>query len=181
MSKTTINKKPAFLKAYIATASLTEAAKACKIDRTLHYQWLENDPEYARAFEQARKQAGQTLEDDAVHWARVGVFEPLVYQGSFCYAQREVKLHTLPDGREVRDEQLPANPEDLAAMEIVSTRTVTEAYGPPLGIFRRSEGLMSRLLKAFMPDRYGDRTELTGPGGGPVESALTVTFVKPKE
>lgn len=176
--KRSVNKKPAFLRAFIASASLTAAAEAVGIDRSIHYDWLAKDAEYAKAFEQARIEAGQTLEDDAVHWARIGVFEPLVYQGRFQFAERERTLCTLPDGREVFEEELPA---DLAGVEIVSRRGIKEQFGPPLGIFRRSEGLMARLLKAFIPDRYGDKTEVTGANGGAIEQALTVTFVRPKE
>lgn len=173
-----IDKKPAFLAAFRVLANVREAAKAAKIDRSLHYDWLDSDPEYAAAFARARREAGQELKDDAVEWARKGIFEPLVYQGQFQFAQREVKLHTLPDGREVRDEQLP---DDRAGVEIVSTRTITEPYGPPLGIYRRSESLLARLLKAFIPEEFGDKTEITGPGGGAIESALTVTFVRPED
>lgn len=171
-----ISKKRAFLKAFVECADLTRAAEACRIDRSNHYDWLKEDPEYAAAFAEAKEQAGQTLEDDAVHWARVGIFEPLIYQGQFCYAEREIRIHTLPDGREVRDEELPA---DREGIEIVSTRTIHEKYGPPLGVYRRSEGLHARLLKAFMPERYGDRgaIELTGAKGGPIATEIAIRFV----
>src|SRR5581483_12230405 len=88
-------------------------------------------------------------------------------QGEFQYEWIERTKCTLPDGREVFEEELP---EDLAGVEIVSRRTVRER-GRQLGIFRRSEGLMGRLLKAFMPERYAERgaVELTGKGGGPIE------------
>jgi hypothetical protein len=179
-----INKKPAFLKAFIACGSLTEAAKAVKIDRSAHYDWLKSDPEYAAAFSQACTEAGQTLEDIAVEWATRGIFEPLVYQGQFCYAMRNRVLCLLPDGREVYEDDLTGgNPQaDLSGFEIQSRRTVTEPFGPPLGIWRRSEGLMGRLLKAFMPARYADRgaVEVTGKDGGPVESTLQIVFVRPK-
>lgn len=158
VQKRTIDKRPAFLKAFVASASLTEAAKAVGIDRSVHYDWLK-EPAYAEAFAAAREQAAQTLEDDAVHWARTGIFEPLVYQGQFQYAQRPIlDDHGNPTGK-------------------------TESYGPPLGIFRRSEGLMGRLLKAFMPARYAERgsMELSGKDGQPIETAITVNFVRPTE
>lgn len=146
----TIDKKPAFLAAFVACASLTEAAKACGIDRSNHYDWLREDKAYAEAFAAARQQAGDTLKDDAVEWVRRGIFEPLVYQGQFQFAQRPV---------------LDAEGKPTGA---------TENYGSPLGIYRRSEGLMHRLLRAFLPDEFGDRSalELTGKDGGPVEVSL---------
>jgi hypothetical protein len=160
----TIDKRGPFLAAYVATASLTAAAEAVGVDRTMHYRWMK-DAEYAEAFDVARQQAGDTLEDDAVHWARIGVYEPLVYQGRFQFAQRPV---------------LGENGEPK--LNFITGEPITEDYGPPLGVHRRSEGLMARLLKAFMPARYADRgaVELTGANGGPIENSLTVTFIKPK-
>lgn len=175
----TLDKKPAFLKAYIACADLTRAAAAVKIDRSEHYRWLKTDKKYAAAFAAARDEAGQTLEDDAVHWARVGTFEQYVYQGRPQFAQRDRIKCKLPDGREVYRDDFTL--EELAAMEVQSERTVTEDDPRrPLGQFRRSEGLMGRLLRAFMPSRYAERTELTGKDGGAIDTALTITFVKPK-
>jgi hypothetical protein len=179
-----IDKKPAFLKAFIACASLTEAAKAVRIDRSMHYDWLRTDPDYAARFEQARIEAAQTLEDDAVEWARKGIREPLVYQGQFCYEQRKRTICTLPDGRDVYEDELTGgDPKaDLSGFDIQSRRTVIESFGPPLVIHRRSEGLLGRLLKAFMPARYADRgaVEVTGKEGGPIESTLQIVFVRPK-
>lgn len=172
----TIDKRPAFLAAYVETASLTAAAAAVGVDRAMHYRWME-DPEYGALYAIAREQAGETLEDDAVHWARVGIFEPLTFQGQFQYADyREHVLCTLADGREVLEAKVSEG------VEVVSTRKVKVGIGRPLGVFRRSEGLMARLLKAFMPSRYADRgaVELTGKDGGPIENSITVTFVKPE-
>jgi hypothetical protein len=164
----TLDKKPAFLKAYIACADLTRAAAAVKIDRGQHYEWLKSDAKYAALFEAAKEQAAQTLEDDAVHWARVGTFEQYTYQGRPQFAQRERVKCRLPDGREVYKDEFRL--EELAAMEIQSERTVTEDDPRrPLGQFRRSEGLMGRLLSAFMPKRYAARTEITGKDGAPLE------------
>jgi hypothetical protein len=149
-----IDKKPAFLAAFVEAASVTVAAEAVGIDRSLHYQWLDSDPEYVKAFEQARRRAAQEIEDDAIQWARRGAFEPIVYQGAFSYPQKW-------------DESLE--------------KWIDDKTQPPLGVYRRSEGLMLRVLKAFNPERYGDKTEVTGANGAPIEASLTVTFVKPKE
>lgn len=166
-----LRKKPAFLKAFVACADLTRAAAACRIDRSEHYRWLKTDKKYAAAFEAAREHAGQTLEDDAVHWARVGVFEQYVYQGRPQFAQIDRIKCRLPDGREIYRDEFTL--EELAGMEVQSERTVTEDDPRrPLGAFRRSEGLMGRLLKAFMPARYAERAEITGKDGGPIEVGI---------
>lgn len=176
-----LNKQRPFLKAFIACASLTEAARAVKIDRSLHYQWLRDDPDYKARFEDAKIEAAQTLEDHAVEWAKRGIFRQYVWQGRPMFAQRERVKWTLPDGREVYADEWTT--EELAEMECREKRTVIEDDpARPLGEFVKSEGLMARLLRAFMPDRYGERSavELTGKAGGPIENELTITFVRPK-
>lgn len=171
MAKRTVDKKTAFLKAYVLCADLTRAAAAVKMDRSNHYDWLKSDPEYPARYEQARREAGDTLEGSAARWALVGVFRQYTFQGRPQFAQREMKVHTLPDGREIRDDQLPEDKETRDALAIRSTRTIQEDDpAKPLGEFVRSEGLHARLLKAFKPAEYGDKisAELTGPKGGPI-------------
>lgn len=74
-------KKAAFLTAYVQTATISHAAKAAGIDRTTHYRWLENDAEYAKAFDAAHSDAVERLEAEAVRRAADGVDEPVFYKG----------------------------------------------------------------------------------------------------
>lgn len=83
-----MDKKPAFLAAYRLTASLTEAAKAVPQDRTQHYNWLQRDAKYAAAFELAKREAADSLEDEAVRRAREGVLEAVYFQGVPVGARR---------------------------------------------------------------------------------------------
>jgi hypothetical protein len=117
-------KARAFLAAYRETASITKAAAAAKIDRTMHYRWLLN-ASYKKAFEAAQEEAAQTLEDEAIRRATEGTLEPVFYQGDKCGAVR-----------------------------------------------RYSDGLMQFLLRGFRPQKYAARTEISGPGGGPLEVSL---------
>ncbi len=78
----------AFLAAYRQTASITKAAAAAKIDRTMHYRWFRASPQYREAFERASDEAAQLLEDEAVRRATEGVLEPVFYQGIKCGAVR---------------------------------------------------------------------------------------------
>jgi hypothetical protein len=71
----------AFLAAYAETCSVTRAAKAAKIDRSTHYAWLTSDEEYRNAFAEAREQAADTLEDEAVRRAHEGVQRPVTVAG----------------------------------------------------------------------------------------------------
>ena len=44
------------------------ACAAAGVDRTTHYWWMKNDPEYRKSFEEAREEACGLLEDEAVHY-----------------------------------------------------------------------------------------------------------------
>ncbi len=83
-----VAKANAFLAAFRTTASIAKAAKAAKIERSLHYRWLKN-PKYAAAFERAKEQAAQVLEDEAVRRAVEGTLKPVFYKGFQCGKIRE--------------------------------------------------------------------------------------------
>jgi len=70
-----------FLAAYAECGSVTAAAKAAGIDRTLHHRHLKSDVEYCRAFEALQEQVGQELEDLAVERVRNGVKRQLFWRG----------------------------------------------------------------------------------------------------
>lgn len=66
-------KQRAFLSVYAESCNVVLAARAAKIARALHYYWLDTDPDYARAFEQAKRQAVDILEAAAMRRAVSGV------------------------------------------------------------------------------------------------------------
>lgn len=80
-------KARAFLAAFRLTGSITEAALAAEIDRTMHYRWLKSSG-YKQAFEKAQLEAGDMLEDIAVRRVREGTLDPIVYQGEIVGARR---------------------------------------------------------------------------------------------
>jgi hypothetical protein len=61
--------------------SVTRAAKAAKINKSLHYAKLKASPEYAIAFQEALQMGCDALSDVAVTRATDGWEEPIVYQG----------------------------------------------------------------------------------------------------
>jgi hypothetical protein len=79
-----IPKQAPFLAAFCTCARIDKAAKAAKIDRSLHYRWLKEDADYPAAFRVASDHAAQTLEDEATRRANEGVLEPKFYQGEKC-------------------------------------------------------------------------------------------------
>lgn len=73
-------KRDAFLTAFAETGTLTHAARAADTDRSSHYYWMANDPEYPALFVTAGQRANDSLEREARRRAVEGIDKP-VYQG----------------------------------------------------------------------------------------------------
>ena len=67
----------AFLAAYAKTGVIQDAADCAKCNRTMHYRWMKQDPEYPGLFEAADKMAVDTLVSEARRRAVQGVREPV--------------------------------------------------------------------------------------------------------
>jgi hypothetical protein len=78
------HKKRAFLVAYSECGNISQAAKLAGIDRTNHYQWLDNDPDYPELFKAADEAAGDKLEQEARRRAVEGTNKPIFYKGEVC-------------------------------------------------------------------------------------------------
>lgn len=74
-------KQRKFLAVYAETANVVRSARAAKIHRSLHYLWLDKDPEYARAFKEAEKQAIDIVESAIVRRAIEGTRRMILYKG----------------------------------------------------------------------------------------------------
>ena len=70
-----------FLAAYRKCGNVTIAAKAAEIDRTTHYDWMKNDPEYVDLFRSAHEEAIDLLEFEAMRRASKGVVRPIMFGG----------------------------------------------------------------------------------------------------
>jgi len=54
--------------------------------------------------------------------------------------------------------------------------------GSKCGAVRRFDGgLMQFLLRGMMPERYGSKTEISGPAGEPIQAKIEVVFVRPQD
>lgn len=73
-------KKRALLAAYAECGNVSQAARIAECDRTMHYDWMRDDADYAVAFAHAEGEAGDALERKARELAIDGWNEP-VYQG----------------------------------------------------------------------------------------------------
>lgn len=141
----------AFLAAYAASCSITKAAEAAGISRRAHYRLLENSPQYSKAFEAAREEMGDRLVALAVERVCIGVKRLKIYHDAPVYVPRDVSL-----------------PFDETSNPMV-----------PHYEYEVSEGLHVHLLKALKPELFRDRVsaELTGKGGGPIDTKLEIVFV----
>lgn len=74
-------KQVLFLAAFAEVGTITHAALAAGVDRQTHYNWLEADEAYAKAFVDAEGMAADTLEHEARRRACDGVDEPVFYEG----------------------------------------------------------------------------------------------------
>jgi hypothetical protein len=72
---------PAFLSALRETGVVRDACEAARVDRTVPYALRKADPVFASAWDEALQDAADLLEREAVRRARVGIREPVIYQG----------------------------------------------------------------------------------------------------
>jgi hypothetical protein len=150
-------KARAFLAAFRVTASITRAAEAAGIERDLHYRWLKDSKGYAAAFERAREEAGQTLEDEAVRRAHQGIFTPNIWKGQFAYAESDY----IPDP-------------ETSSKKLKLYKLKEDAK--PLGVVNYSDQLLMFILKGLKPDKYRERGLFEGKRGEPLAIAGTLAI-----
>ena len=72
--------KKVFLEMFPSLFTISSTCKAVQMSRRNFYNWLQDDPEFARDFEDAKKMVIETLEQEVRRRAVEGVEKP-VYQG----------------------------------------------------------------------------------------------------
>lgn len=78
--ETTAARQARFLKAYATAGTILGASALARVGRRTHYDWLERDEAYQTVFAEAREDAADHLEQEAIRRAHDGVRKP-VYQG----------------------------------------------------------------------------------------------------
>ena len=71
-------KKRAMLAALSELGNVVAASKAANVPGRTHYQWIDDDPEYAAEVPKAFERAGQVLEAEARRRAVEGVSKPII-------------------------------------------------------------------------------------------------------
>src|SRR4051794_3702196 len=70
-----------FLQAFAKSGNITLSCLAAGVSRSAHYMWFSHDSQYRVAFEKARQQAGEML-DELVHDLATGAYmRPIVSSG----------------------------------------------------------------------------------------------------
>ena len=81
-------RKKAFLTAFARLGFIGAAARAAKVSRTIHYEWL-RDPEYRKEFDEAQEVYIEGMESEADRRAVQGTDRPVFHKGEQCGAVKE--------------------------------------------------------------------------------------------
>ena len=76
-----VKAKNAFLNALVEVGTIKDAAAKADISRQTHYRWLKEDQDYADAYAEAYRQAGDILEEEAWRRAVEGDTRVVYYKG----------------------------------------------------------------------------------------------------
>lgn len=144
--KLTPEKLTAFCAALAETGIVARACGAVSIARQTAYEWREEIPEFAAAWDKALKIGVTALEDEAHRRAFLGVEKPLTHLGQFTY------LHDLD----------AIDPETSQRFASHMAPVLKDANGDPrlATIKEYSDTLAIFLLKAHDPDKYRENSKL---------------------
>jgi hypothetical protein len=81
--------REAFLATLAETCNVSEAARAAKIGRRTAYEWRDDDPSFATAWDQAEQEAADKLEREAWRRAVEGTDKPVTFQGMITATYKE--------------------------------------------------------------------------------------------
>ena len=137
------------------------AAKAAGIDRTQVWRREQMDPDFKAAVEDALEEGIDAAEREVYRRAVEGYEEPVIYQGHLQYV-------TEPYVDEETGEQ--------------RHRPVLDDQGRPvpLTVRKHSDALLAFYLKGRRKGTFAERTEITGPNGGPQQQQLIIATGVPR-
>lgn len=124
----------AFLAQLRLTGVVTKACDMAKVTRQTVYDRRNNDPEFAKAWDEAREMAADRLEQEAIRRAVDGVNKPVFFQGEIVGFEKEysdtllvllLKAHKPDKYRERSDVRI-----NLAQMSDEELRLLAEGKVP---------------------------------------------------
>lgn len=150
-TKLTPKRRAAFLAALAETGNVTESARAAGVARPHVYEWKRDDSSFAAAWDDALEQAADVMEREALRRAVEGT-----RRLKFDRSGKPILIPVFgPDGRPVYRVDSDGNTTDQLEM----APYIENEYSDTLLIF---------LLKGARPEKYRERNEITGSGGGPI-------------
>lgn len=149
MSSKPFDWKPAYLAALRQVPVIKHACEAAGIDRTTAWRAREADEAFAQAEQEAMEEGIDRAEAEAFRRGVVGFEEPVIDKGRLAY---RYERYVDEDGAEQYRLMLDANGQPI-----------------PLTVRKHSDAMLGLVLKGRRKKVYADRTELTGPEGGPVQ------------
>lgn len=87
--ETTDEKRFRFLCLFSETGNVSESAKKAGLNRQYLYDFRDENPDFAEAWEECKKRAREVLKDEALRRAVKGVLEPVFYKGKKCGSVRK--------------------------------------------------------------------------------------------
>jgi hypothetical protein len=152
-TKLTPEKLVAFCAALSETCQVGKACKAVGISRVTAYEWRNQMPDFAAAWDRAMKVGVTALEDEAHRRAFEGIDDPLTHQGQFTYLWKD-KLDE--DGNVVINE----------ATGLPEREPLLDEHGNQqiAAVRKYSDVLAMFLLKSHAPEKYREnsKVELSG-------------------
>ncbi len=88
-SKATHEKRAKFLVLLAENGNVSHSARRAKLNRPALYDYYNNNPEFADAWDKCAKLGGLALKDEARRRAVQGVLKPVFYKGKKCGTVRE--------------------------------------------------------------------------------------------
>lgn len=162
-----------YLKAIASGSTHSEACDAAGCAYGTPRSRAKTDPDFRAALEDAHEASADVLEREARRRAIDGVEEPVIYKGEPTYLYEVDEAgNTIYDivQQEVPDFESGA----IKLVPVKMPRKKLDANGQPmiLTVRKPSDTLLALLLKGRRPEVFGtERTQLSGPGGGPIETA----------
>lgn len=139
----------AFMAALREYPVVQHACDAVGISRARAYRRREDEPVFAKAWDDAMEAGIDRAEREAFRRAVVGFEEPVVHKGFLCYRMKHDA-----DGKLLRNEDgMPVYETDANGQPI------------PLTVRKHSDALLGLVLKGRRKQVYAERTELTSPDG----------------
>lgn len=165
----TTERAAAFCAALAECCNVGRACKASGMSRNAAYDWRDDDPAFAAAWDRAMKRGIVALEDEMHRRAFEGVEDPLTHQGQFTYLyERDAQ------GEIIYDEYVASTSEAGEQIKAKRPRLMLDEQGNPriATVRKYSDTLAIFLAKAHDPEKYRERTEMQVKGS--VDVAATI-------